>query len=950
MADSHTPEKHNVGHRLTEGVHVAYIWLVALPYVYKACGGIYSFVRDTLSKLNIATFEQLDGWSLLVACVMSASSILAFILAAKAIIPMVASCYGYNERWKYGSIWINIKRWLLDSYQRRGFVDVYIYQHAMRLVVVSTAAAFEVISVLVTDQNAGVSKGLGALVLSAAHPTVVCLYLLLVVNPRSSSFSDLMTIRSRIVDSANEMTDERVVSQFWRAGVIDIVFIPLLAITATGNLQPFQLLYILPLMTMWIMTDEVRRHRVVAWIVIGVLGRALVESIVHTDVEPLSIVFGALPEVGLWTTIGIMLEVGAVVRQNGKEAAQRTDVLLLEQKRQSDALENANRNLAQLNDQLVRANESLKEAQFKALQELEKANLLTEAFDAILGEDEQRVFVKDRERRFVYCNDLLVSDLKRLPALSASPEETLDSIRARVIGKTDSEIGISPQIAECYERSDRQVLELTGSDPGHFADYETTFIDMEDKLTEGRTIWTTKTAICDKGGKPIGIAGSLVPGLPRQMRRFSQYLANRFPVFASMKDDEGHIVWANDAHLMMLKAKLVELVENDSSLATVPIGVRSGWSLPVILSHLRSGRGPKDTDLYPTNGSQYWRMDRIILDEAKQFAESGRVEEEDFHPIMEGIIKKHFSAQNSHRDEAFPKRGWMEYHVFPGETSGRWVEVWKMPWWEVRIDEHGNKRLKPKGILVFFEDRHKNYTRRSVILRWLQTRFANLPAKPRGELMLTFYMMISWFRFFVDGETSDAIVPIAEKCKVRSKGRLKSYPVSAADIRATLAALEQLFIQVKVNFKLIGGELTLFRHGEDLMCILVPIVINAIHAKRQLGECANRIDVVISKKSVDGVEMLEVSVYDNALLKPDVEDQINRLQKKNDETDSPGGGMFLAQNLFAYLKDLANRRSINGCHSCCDIAIRRTKDETGVVRWSLPLELFSKPQKPKRVF
>jgi PAS domain S-box-containing protein/putative nucleotidyltransferase with HDIG domain len=95
----------------------------------------------------------------------------------------------------------------------------------------------------------------------------------------------------------------------------------------------------------------------------------------------------------------------------------------------------------------------------------------------------QKLFIKDRKLVYVYCNQNFASDL------GITPEA--------IVGKTDFDFFPS-ELAEKYRSDDKRIIEN-----GKTEEIEESYLRGDERLW----VRTTKTAIRDKDGSPIGVLG-----------------------------------------------------------------------------------------------------------------------------------------------------------------------------------------------------------------------------------------------------------------------------------------------------------------------------------------------------------------------------------------------------------------------------------------------------------
>lgn len=226
---------------------------------------------------------------------------------------------------------------------------------------------------------------------------------------------------------------------------------------------------------------------------------------------------------------------------------------------------------------------------------------------------------------FQYVNQPLADRLNRSPD--------------KIVGRTDLELGNDR--AE-YLESDRIVL----TEGRNWEGFEPNF-EIDDDVP---VVYTTKRPIIENGSV-VGLVGICEPGTPRLVEEAASRLFSDMPIFASLKDREGYVKWANRA-----------LCERDV-----------GLTLREILS-MNDGRGATDIDLYGTKDAKKFReLDREVMELARKTLASGM-------------------ALTS--DCMIPKKEW---HYFKVDGRQSKVEVTKVPW--VNIPEK-----KVLGVLVFYHE------------------------------------------------------------------------------------------------------------------------------------------------------------------------------------------------------------------------------------------------------
>jgi hypothetical protein len=714
---------------------------------------------------------------------------------------------------------------------------------------------------------------------------------------------------------------------FWRSAIIDLVFVSTLWMTTILPGRAFHLAYILPMMGTWLFLGQ-RAVWTFAWVVTGLLARTillasmesfnpdLAKSLGYDAQGLLGLLWEFLPNLIFWFALGLVL---AVLRHLRKKP--KLDNIAYQQ-----ALADANALRQQAADATQDAwNAHKKEARLRRALE-------------ILGTQRRHaVFAKDQQRRFIFANEVL---LERLAPFARAMGKPLDEKgRARWVdieGETDNTIGIFH--AE-YELSDKEILEGRAD---HFEGYEPAFSDGDPML------WTRKEAIIENG-VVTGLVGYVVDGLPVQMQRMSQYLTNELPIYASMKDKDGHIAWANTRHLKKLESRIDELLldELTSVGKAADFPERKAKPLEAKLKMLGNRRGPTDYQLYGDEGTRYGEMDMAIVLAAKSF-----VNDPDAFVTSSEMQRIIVDRREKGRDFAvdpYPEVGWMEYHKFPNEEYGRWVEVRKMPWWEEQTVK-GVKTRIVKGVLVFFQDNHKMYLRKTVVWRWLDHYFGRvgtasvqlLGTELKGakglsqkarlfaefRVMRLLRRMLLWMKSFVDENTQQYV--------------LSRHPRQLSDFKIicdVISAASSHKVPVRCD---VLSETQMTVHGDDLFALLTPLVFNAVEATEL--DCSDRSSEhpVIVTLSSNEFEILASVKNTGKEISQEMVKRLNNLQALT-RVNQPGGGFFLAKRLALHLGHIANEFDPNTPKA--DLRIEAVKgDRPGaLVQIRIPLRAFLIP-------
>lgn len=196
----------------------------------------------------------------------------------------------------------------------------------------------------------------------------------------------------------------------------------------------------------------------------------------------------------------------------------------------------------------------LRHLQGNALDELDRAEKIRLAFETITAKKGEVVFAKNKARQFFFANKVLLEKF----APFAGEETEIDPVTGRKCarwqflgGKTDEEINLPYH--QDYEESDETTFET-----GEFANNEP---DFSEGSAAGEAIWTEKVRIGKSKEDAIGLVGCVQGGWPHEIQVMSEYLTSHFHIYATMKDDQGRILWANARHLNRLEKKIEDLFE-----------------------------------------------------------------------------------------------------------------------------------------------------------------------------------------------------------------------------------------------------------------------------------------------------------------------------------------------------------------------------------------------------
>ena len=686
---------------------------------------------------------------------------------------------------------------------------------------------------------------------------------------------------------------------FWSGARIDLIFVSLVWITTLLPNRPFHLAYILPMMGTWLFEGE-RALRTFVLVITGLLGRFTMVAMVaqfgtatasslgyHGNYGILLLLWALLPELAFWLTLGILLAILRHLRWKAKAKA--------------ITLDNA----------------------------LAKESLLRRAFEILSANQGDVVFAKDILRRFIFANEVLLDRFAKIEEARGNKHADRASVWAAMDGKTDKELRIDRDI---YERSDQGVLRSQGGASDHYADFEPAF---DPSAPQGSTIWTRKEAIRNTDGEVIGLVGCVVDGLPVQMQKMCTYLTSKLPIYASMKDADGYIVWANDRHLERMRPAITRLIKDQQ------IILEDGADLRARFKAINNGRGPKDVDLYEESvGTKYRTRDLELM----QCAENCAGDPANFEARLTTIIREWF-PESKHR--SYPEDGWMEYHKFPDADRPVWVQVWKMPWWE---ESAGRPSAVPKlkGLLVFFQDHHRSYMKESVVWRWLRGHLYRAeesskellnssiksPIDSPGSVAMSYLELSSlmrslllWFETSVEERDNEAQVPTQRR--------------DLKDLEALLVVLEQCW-RGKVPIQKDFGDVALsFERGGDwlfgsIVCLLMNAIESTINGQRD----AWNLSAVRLQIRKDSANTLVATIEDNGCsLSNDACKRIFELGSPSSKGGAPGGGVYLAKYLTMRILKLMPAPATGGPSEA--VALQPNPQGLGMIATiRVPMEAF----------
>lgn len=710
--------------------------------------------------------------------------------------------------------------------------------------------------------------------------------------------------------------DDAVGNTFLKHTKFDLIFVALLWIPATNSNSPFHLAFLLPLMSCWLFPKSTSQG--IFNLVRFCLGAHAAFAIVFTwytwDINKIgedaasmhsshiTLIYSELVVLLLQTVIFLFWQVLGLILLTLRHLR---DV----RKQNSEELEKALKSANQTKTEAVEAKKSVDAVRN------EQSDILR-ALETLGKQQGHAVFIKNPDRKFVFANQVLLEQLAfHMKRKGFEPDANGRAKQEDIKGRTDEDLGL-PNWAK-YRESDDETLRT-----GHFLGFEPT-VDVESSY--GAEIWTQKEAIYDHT-KLVGLVGCVVDGLPIEMQRMQDSISNSL-VYASMKDKDGYIIWANRRHLEQLENRINSLLvaEKKNQLISLPAESK--------LREINGKRGPKDIDLYGEPAStEFVRRDNEIMGLAREHVCQGSREDfmAEFDKKLDGLIK----SWNIHSefDGVNPEKGWMELHRFPDAQYARWVEVRKMPWWGEwqRGDANGVCKRDVKGILVFFRDNHTGYMRKSVVWRWL---FSYLDSANRATvgllrdrlrrdygtqrshqseeldrfaacaLPLLIRRMLLWFRFFVDSLDRPSI-------SIAPAGLEGHESRSVDDLRHLSAIIEEIYhnevrIDIQADQRLLSKAIVFNRNGDELFIVVVLTIFNAIDATlKNPKERGVRFPNITVRIEINQ-KAIHFSIKDQGenLTHFDCL-QINSLQRRQSESTAirkVNGGFFLARQLADHL-------------------------------------------------
>lgn len=573
-----------------------------------------------------------------------------------------------------------------------------------------------------------------------------------------------------------------------------------------------------------------------------------------------------------------------------------------------------------------------RDSQYQLKEAVATSDIIRNGLETLAEQEGLAVFAKDTNRHFIFANSIfrqkLAKFLKQMPSPPSKLEQLLKEkkisweqfLKEKTVPwwaikyKSDDDIGLTEKDFPEYKASDLAVLESVKEEDGHYQKSEPSFSD------QGKVIWTRKELLRDPrdASRKLGLIGYVVDGLPIEFHQI------QLPFYASLKDEQGHVLWANAMHLAKLAPAIQRLYRDQYNKDEV-----DKISTAAQLRKLNNGDGPFDWQLYgQTAGRDYRALDQQIMDLARRYGQTEKFNEE-----MEAMIASRNLPRRIGRTHKYPLNGWLEYHRFPKqsilngpkaanagneeqvregeiaqlEEEGVWVEVWKMPRWERRIVENEITHVV-KGVLVFFEDVHASYLRERIFWHAVNKHLMHvsvastimLEAVPSEQAELANRLgsclsigeivrrMLFAFQEFVDGR----------------QFRLSDKPNIGSDALENLLRTVEAGFPRRIKLDLDLGDFVCERRGEDLFCIVLALVVRASEATQKF--CEDQIVLppvsVIIKETID---QFRVVITDRAIPHAD---QQNIHSSNNpigwahvSEKYIPGEGYYIATKLTARL-------------------------------------------------
>jgi PAS domain-containing protein len=239
--------------------------------------------------------------------------------------------------------------------------------------------------------------------------------------------------------------DREIGQAFWRSTQWDLWYVTLVWMTTVLPNRPFHLGYILPMMGTWLFFGK-HAEKVFNTLLIGLFGRFLLVSVLlslapgfhtavgYSDNETLVLLWNLAAAFAFWLSVSLVLTILRHLRFKAKDTARGlAEALRAAEEERLQALQ----------------------AENKATQAHERESMLRKALETLATRQDQAVFAKDIQRRFIFANEVL---LKRLSSLAAKNSWQLENGQVKwedVFLKTDHDIGID---CDDYRESDGLIL------------------------------------------------------------------------------------------------------------------------------------------------------------------------------------------------------------------------------------------------------------------------------------------------------------------------------------------------------------------------------------------------------------------------------------------------------------------------------------------------------------
>lgn len=776
-----------------------------------------------------------------------------------------------------------------------------------------------------------------------------------------------------------EESDEQASAVFFRIGWIDIVVISLIWCLTLLPDKEFYLAYMLPLAGVWLVERKDQSVGMIwAVVILVVLRGALVMSLRIYEPQ-LSAALGITRGDRLWLYAGSIIPKFALLAAVAFLAVTLRHVHLKLRSRIADTLDllksatdqvvtreaeaaklktcldeamtkaktlvgdfgKAQQDWQSLNDALTALGARFDDTQ-QRLSTAEQHALLQSALAKLSDREGHAVFIKDIHRRFVYANDdflrLITPTLHENAVLARDEKPHLLRVQPGapirledIRGRNDREIGIETQE---YIDSDNAVLGLPDSaipndadrlykpnrSSDHFEGAERGFSDPQGSTPR---FWTIKQALRDERepDKVWGLVGEVLHGEQEFVRRLSPKLLDEFPLFVSVKEPDGHVIYMNRAMLDRMSPKLKECAENSSGFDKTP---------DKLLATIGRRRGPTDTDLYGRElAEEYRQIDQELKRVADEFI--GWMNEKTGNnrlalnsPEAQAELTRRLSMIEPIRSKGvhnYPQDGWIEFHRFPKEKSGSWVEVRKLP--IIQETQRGAEVvLEYKGILVVFQDVTPMYLRRCSDWHWVEEHFRNARRasvyKPKSKLGLSdpkslpllslLQAMLRWLRRAIDGGQLE----------------LQKMPHEISELQTILALTEDMYdSKVKVELNVAESVPScLPRAGYFFFGVVLALTMNAIEARlraKREGRVADDegapVRISLTRKTNETTDRLLLVVEDPvAGLESETIARINarEMLRHCEQTGRklPGGGLLLADRLARELSATPSQLSL----------------------------------------